>query len=185
MSRLGKLYYTLKKFDAVLGKIESGFSMICMTGVVVTVLVGVALRFIFKAPNPYGEELSRYLLVAAVFVGISIAQRERAHLGIDTLVNTLPKKLNSAVRCFTDVLSAFIYGFLAYESYNFVIITKQFGQKSPSMTFLPMYIIYAFMFCGFTLSAVTTLLMIIGEYIYKAPFIALKSEDSVPEKREG
>ena len=105
MKKNQRLLHFIKKTDAVLAKIEDAFSMLCMTGMVIAVLVGVALRFIFRMPNPYGEEISRYLLIAAVFIGISLAQRERAHLGIDNLVMVLPQKWAKRLRCFTDFLS--------------------------------------------------------------------------------
>lgn len=177
MKKSSQLYRTIQKVDAVLAKIEDAFSMICMAGMVLAVLVGVALRFIFRMPNPYGEEISRYLLIAAVFVGISLAQRERAHLGIDNLVMALPKKWAARLRCFTDLLSAFIYMFLAYESYLFTALTASFGQKSPSMAFVPMALIYSFMLVGFSLSALTTIMMVISEYVFHVPLAAADSED--------
>ena len=179
-----KILKLLRRIDSTLAKVENVFSMLCLTGMVVTVLVGVALRFVFKTPNPYGEEISRYLLIAAVFVGISLAQRERAHLGIDTLVGALPVRAGAFVRLFTDVLSMGIYVFLAYESWNFTRITHAYGQKSPSMTFLPMSVIYSFMFVGFTLSAITTGMMIFSEYLCREQ-LADSGAEAAEETRGG
>ena len=184
MKKNQRLLHFIKKTDAVLAKIEDAFSMLCMTGMVIAVLVGVALRFIFRMPNPYGEEISRYLLIAAVFIGISLAQRERAHLGIDNLVMVLPQKWAKRLRSFTDFLSAFIYVFLAYESYMFTALTDSFGQKSPSMTFVPMALIYSFMLIGFSLSALTTVMMIISEYVFNVPLMSAESEEIAEHEGE-
>ena len=184
MKKKVQLFRVIKKVDTILAKIEDAFSIICMTGMVIAVLVGVALRFVFRMPNPYGEEISRYLLIAAVFIGISLAQRERAHLGIDNLVMALPKKWAARLRCFTDLLSAFIYIFLAYESFLFTELTASFGQKSPSMAFLPMAFIYSFMMIGFSLSALTTIMMVISEYVFNIPLMKVASEE-ITENKEG
>lgn len=43
-----RIYSFLAKLDRCLEKAESIFSMICMAGVVIAVLAGVAMRFIFR-----------------------------------------------------------------------------------------------------------------------------------------
>lgn len=168
-----KGYLFLAKIDRWLEKAESIFSMICMAGVVIAVLVGVAMRFIFRIPNLYGEEISRYLLIASVFIGVSLAQRERAHLGIDTLAEALPYKISKGLRFFCDILSLLIYAFLTYNGFKFMRMTMQYGQKSPSMTFLPMWVVYSLMFIGFALSTLTTFLLILNDYFCKEKFIQI------------
>lgn len=172
-----RIYSFLTKLDRCLEKAESIFSMICMAGVVIAVLAGVAMRFIFRIPNLYGEEISRYLLIASVFVGISLAQRERAHLGIDTLAGALPARAARRLKIFCDVLSLVLYAFLAYKAFGFMRMTMKYGQKSQCMTFLPMWIVYSLMFIGFALTTVTTFLLIMNDYFCEEKFIRIGDED--------
>lgn len=178
-----KTHMFLTKLDHCLEIAESIFSMICMAGVVIAVLAGVAMRFIFKIPNLYGEEISRYLLIASIFVGISLAQRERAHLGIDTLAEALPAGPAKGLRFFCDILSLIIYAFLAYKAFAFMQLAMKYEQKSPSMTFLPMWIVYSFMFIGFVLATITTFLLIMNDYFCEEKFIQLGDKDN--EKGKG
>ena len=168
----------LKKIDFVMEKAECFVTSLCMAGMVITVLVGIVLRFILKIPNAYGEEISRYLMIAAVFIGISMAARERAHLGIDSLVNALPPKAGKALRVFTDVISCFLYGFLAMESFRFCSLAMQYNQKSPSMNFLPMYLVYGLLLVGFILSTITAVLVILNDHICHQPFLNISNEEN-------
>lgn len=48
----------------------------------VSVLLAIVLRYVLKVPNIAGEEISRYLLVTIVFIGISMCVRTRSHMGV-------------------------------------------------------------------------------------------------------
>jgi TRAP-type transport system small permease protein len=57
---------------------------------VVLVFGNVVLRYVFNSGIAFSEELSRWLMVWLTFLGAVVALRERAHLGVDTLVLLLP-----------------------------------------------------------------------------------------------
>ena len=185
MKNSKKLAAVLGKMDSILLKIEDAITMVCMSGMVIVVLVGIVFRFLLKIPNPYGEEISRYLMIATVFIGISIAAHDRAHLGIDTLVSALPAKLGKAIRIFTDMLSIALYLFLAVQSWSFCGMAKQFGQMSPSMNFLPMYLVYTLLLIGFILSAITQTLLFINDHICTHPFIVNTAYEAQSDSEHG
>jgi TRAP-type C4-dicarboxylate transport system permease small subunit len=62
---------------------------LCLVLMVVLVLGNVVLRYAFNSGLTLSEELSRWLFVYLVFLGAVVALRERAHLGVDSLVNAL------------------------------------------------------------------------------------------------
>jgi TRAP-type C4-dicarboxylate transport system permease small subunit len=157
--------------DKKLSKVERWLSSAMLLGVVITVLVGIVLRFVLELPNKYGEEISRYLLIGCISLGISIGVREKAHLGIDSLVNALPANAEKVVHFIADVVSLFAYIMLAALSLKFVLIIKGFGQASPAMTFLPMYAVYSMLFVGFALSSVRSLLALWNSYFCSSPFL--------------
>ena len=66
----------------------------------------------------------------------------------------------------------------------FTALTASFGQKSPSMTFVPMALIYSFMLIGFSLSALTTVMMIISEYVFNVPLMSAESEEIAEHEGE-
>jgi TRAP-type C4-dicarboxylate transport system permease small subunit len=151
-------------FDAYLLRGEKLVSSLLLVGVVLTVLVGIVLRFVLRVPNMYGEEISRYLLIGCIFIGISIGVREKSHLGIENLVNALPAKASRIVHFIADVLSAFTHVLLLILAYRFTAIIKSFGQTSPAMSFLPMYAVYFLLLMGFALSSLRSFMMIWNDY---------------------
>jgi len=61
-----------------------------LVAMVVLVFGNVVLRYVFNSGIAMSEELSRWLFVWMVFLGAIVGMREHAHLGMDTLIKTLP-----------------------------------------------------------------------------------------------
>jgi TRAP-type C4-dicarboxylate transport system permease small subunit len=72
-------------------KVIEAFLALCLLSMVVMVFGNVVLRYVFNSGITISEEMSRYAFVWLVFVGAVVAMRERAHIGIDTLVTRLPR----------------------------------------------------------------------------------------------
>ncbi|SFP43088.1 TRAP-type C4-dicarboxylate transport system, small permease component [Geopseudomonas sagittaria] len=80
MKKIADLYFRLLKLLIVL----------CMLGMVVLVFGNVVLRYAFNSGISVSEELSRWFFVWMVFLGALVALKERAHIGLDSLVKRLP-----------------------------------------------------------------------------------------------
>ena len=63
--------------------------IVCMVLMVVLVFGNVVLRYGFNSGIAVSEEVSRLLFVWLTFLGAVLAMREKAHLGVDTLVRKL------------------------------------------------------------------------------------------------
>lgn len=72
------------------------FVVICLAGMVVLVFGNVVLRYAFNSGITEAEEFSRWLFVWMIFAGAIVVLRENGHLGIDILVNALPRPLRRA-----------------------------------------------------------------------------------------
>jgi len=181
MQELSRTERAIKTFDKYLTIFEKNVSAVLLLGVVISVLIGIVMRFLLRAPNMYGEEISRYLLIACVFIGVSIGVREKAHLGIDSIVNALPKKASNVVHFISDTITALVYMMLAVMSCRFALTVKSFGQKSPSMQFLPMYLVYSLLLLGFMLSSIRAVMMIWNDYF--AVNKVLSETDQIPSEQ--
>lgn len=62
----------------------------CLFVMVVLVFGNVVLRYAFNSGITVSEELGRWLFVWLTFIGAIVAMRDRAHLGMDSLVSRLP-----------------------------------------------------------------------------------------------
>jgi TRAP-type transport system small permease protein len=65
----------------------------CLAVMVVMVFGNVVMRYGFNSGITVSEELSRWLFLWVVFMGATVAVRERTHMGVDMLVALLAPRL--------------------------------------------------------------------------------------------
>lgn len=81
----------MKSFEKFLTHAMNGVIVITMALMVVMVFGNVVLRYLFNSGITVSEELARFCFLWLIFVGSIVAMKERAHLGVDTLVARLPR----------------------------------------------------------------------------------------------
>jgi TRAP-type C4-dicarboxylate transport system permease small subunit len=105
----------------------------------VSVFLQVLIRFVFRYPLPWTEEIARIAFVYCVFVGATIAVRENSHLSVDFLLVILPKGVARAA----VFLGMFLVGvFLVFVTWQGIVLVMATGvQMSPVMQ-LPFKYLY-------------------------------------------
>ena len=94
MARLLDLYCRLLKAAAAL----------CLAVMVVLVFANVVLRYAFNSGIVVSEELSRIFFVWLTFIGAIVAMRDGTHLGMDNVVERLPRRGKLACLAASQVL---------------------------------------------------------------------------------
>ena len=96
-----------------------------------SVFLQVLIRFVFKYPLPWTEEIARIAFVYCIFVGATIAVRENSHLQVDFLLVILPKKVARVL----VLLGMLLVGmFLVFVTWQGVVLVLATGvQMSPVM----------------------------------------------------
>jgi len=114
--------------------------------------INVVLRYVFKAGLPWSEELIRYLIIWATFIGIGLNARKNAHVSIDFFAAFLSKKNQRYMTLFADLVSIVFCVMMIF--YSFETVSKQMAtaQKSPALQ-LPFYLVYFCLPLGFGLGA--------------------------------
>jgi TRAP-type C4-dicarboxylate transport system permease small subunit len=104
--------------DKVADKVEKATRVTCVTlggGMAAVLICGVIARYVMQNPMVWTEEIARVLMIWMAFLGISIATRQRSHLGVTLLVVRLPMPLQRLVKMFTDGLTMwFLYILTVY-----------------------------------------------------------------------
>jgi TRAP-type transport system small permease protein len=72
-------------------RLAEGLLVLMLCAMVVMVFGNVVLRYGFNSGLDFSEELSRFFFIWITFLGAIIALREKAHLGLDTLIRVLPR----------------------------------------------------------------------------------------------
>lgn len=106
------------------------FIAICLGVMVVLVFGNVVLRYAFNTGITVSEELSRWLFVWLTFVGAIVAMRDRAHLGMDSVVSRLPLWGKKACFIVSQVLMLYVVYLFAVGSWQQTIINLD--NKAPA-----------------------------------------------------
>lgn len=131
----------LKHCDTVVYQVERVVLVTALIVMALVVFVQVVLRF-FDNGFPWAEELARYLMIWAGFLGASIATRQRRHLKIDLLPRLLPddSAAKRLVMRAASLVSAGFCLFLVKVGYDFVANSAKFGRTSTSLG-IPIWLI--------------------------------------------
>jgi len=110
-----------------------------LVAMTVVTFAQVFFRFVIMHALPWSEELSRYSLVWASFLGASIALKRGLHIGVETFLTKLPKERRRLVYLLTLVI-IFIF-LLVVLVKGFQMASINMRQSSPAMR-IPMGIPY-------------------------------------------
>lgn len=128
-------------FFRFLDKFEDTSVTILYGLMVVVIFLQVFFRFVVKSSLPWSEEVARYIMAYAIFIGAAIAAKEGAHIGILAVVNKFPKSAEKYTKTFAMLVS-FIFSvvliYLAFLIVQFLVVT---GQKSPALR-IPIWMAY-------------------------------------------
>jgi C4-dicarboxylate transporter DctQ subunit len=148
------------KFSDLLGKLlkpldwlEDSIAVLTMASVSVIIFGQVVSRYGFNFTPSWSEELSRFLIVWSIFIGVSIGVRKNQHIGVDALIRFLPHRLKVASEVLLNLIGVVVVCVLVYISIGYIKDTIEYEQLSPAMR-IPMYIPYLAMPVGLTLSGI-------------------------------
>lgn len=132
----------LKKLDEKWAFLERSAIVIALSLMGIVVFIQVVLRYIFDTGIPWAEELARYLMVWAGFLGGSLATRERRHIVVDIIPKIMREGSTPQILLikFTYLITAGFCFFLFYIGYNFLSSQITIGRVSQSMH-IPIWIV--------------------------------------------
>ncbi|MBV4552379.1 TRAP transporter small permease [Pseudomonas sp. SWRI102] len=112
MTKVVDLYFKLLKLLIVL----------CMVAMIVLVFGNVVLRYAFNSGISVSEELSRWFFVWMIFLGALVALKDRAHLGMNSLVKRLPPAGQRACLIISHLLMLYICWLIVSGSWQQAVI---------------------------------------------------------------
>jgi TRAP-type C4-dicarboxylate transport system permease small subunit len=155
---------------ALMRHLESAIGLM-LAVMVVLVFGNVVLRYGFNSGITVSEEVSRYLFIWLTFLGAVVALHEHAHLGVDSLLNVLPRKGKLVCVVASDVLMLGAVAILFHGSWTQTVINMQ--TRSP-VSQVPLALIYV---AGLVASVMMGLLIL--RHLYKVLFVGATDSDLV------
>ncbi len=80
----------LTSINARLSRWAMYIACTCLAGLLMVVVYGVVLRYIFNDAPPYVEQVALLLIISVAMFGASAGVRDAGHIGMDSLVTVLP-----------------------------------------------------------------------------------------------
>lgn len=138
---------------------------------VMSIFIGlqVFMRYVMQNSLAWSEELSRYMYIYMLYLGISYGVRTNRHLRISIIQNLLKQKGQKVLSLFSDILFLAFAVIVVINSTDVARSIANFGQITAS-TGMPMYIVYMGVPIGFSLVILRLLQNIIHKVMhFKAP----------------
>lgn len=113
-----------------------GAIILIMAALVLDVAWQVATRYLLGNPSSWTDEFATMLMIWVAALGASLGFLRHSHLGIDYVVNKLPRRFHPAARGFVLVLISLFAGLvLVYGGSELVSMTLKTKQLSPALGF--------------------------------------------------
>src|SRR5258708_19247305 len=80
----------MKSINALIFRGIEILLVFCISLMAIMVFGNVVLRYVFNSGITISEEASRMLFISLTFLGAIVAMRDKAHIGVDSMVKHLP-----------------------------------------------------------------------------------------------
>ena len=140
-------------------------------GVALAVLLTVILaqtvfRYAIFYSLPWSEELSRYLFVVMILLGINIGVTRDIFVRIDLIDGFLSGKWRAAAAVFRDLTALAVSCLFIFSSLPLMRIGR--FQRSPAMQ-IDMNVMYGVLLVGFSLTTLAILLKLLANFAGERP----------------
>lgn len=149
---MGRIYEKLNKVEEYIAS-----SLLIITSLLV--FVQVILRYFAGYSISWSEEIALMMIVWFIFLGSSIAVREKAHVNMDAIPNILPPKAKLIMEVVSVVISIIFCAVIAVAGVNMAIGAHDIGSTSTSLK-IPLYVPYASVPVGLFLMTVRYLVQL-------------------------
>lgn len=109
----------------VITHIEEIISASAIAIMVSSIFINVVLRYFFRNPTSWADELAVIGMAYVTFVGGAAAYKRNMHFGIDILVDRLPVKGKRLLRSLMTLSFVVLFAFMTYLGYDLTIHAKK------------------------------------------------------------
>ena len=102
----------LKFLDKHFEEVIAGFGLLVMSTMV---FAQVVMRYAFKAPMSWSDEIAVYCMLWSVYLSASWAVRERAHIRVLNLIMIFPKPLSLWLVYVSDAIWFLVSAFICWQ----------------------------------------------------------------------
>jgi TRAP-type C4-dicarboxylate transport system permease small subunit len=128
---------TLQRTSALISRIAERAVRHTLVAVVaamtVIIIAQVFLRYLFLFSLSWSEEVARYLMIWASFLGASLAVKYGFHIGVEFVVNQIPEKRRKIITMAAKLSMLFFLVFFTVGGFQVAWAVRD--QDSPALLF--------------------------------------------------
>ena len=121
----------LTSVNARLSRWALYLACICLAALLVVVVYGVVMRYAFNDAPPYVEQVALLLVISVAMFGASVGVRDSGHIGLDSLVRSLPPKAQFWCKVVVEILSGIFAPALVLGGVEMAVSTR--GSTIPTL----------------------------------------------------
>jgi TRAP-type C4-dicarboxylate transport system permease small subunit len=144
----GEFHVTDEPVDISVYAWEDWVSFGLFWALAATVFYQFFTRYALNDSASWTEEIARYLLICAVFVGASVSVRKNTHIHVDIFYRFMPRPMARSLSTFVDAVRAMFFGYAAWLTW---LLMGKIGRQQMAIIDWPIGIIYSFVLFGFVL----------------------------------
>lgn len=154
----------MEKITAAFKKLQKANSVLigaALLAMIAVVFLQTFCRFVIFRSLTWSEELSRYLFVAIIALGINLATTKHMFVRIEIIDGYLKGKALLVLKVIRRAVAMYVSLVFVYSGYRLIQIGGY--QVSPAMA-IPMSFLYGIIFLGFVMNALAVVVDIYEEF---------------------
>ena len=146
MGEDGQFHAVDEEVDLSGTPIEAWVALLFFWALALSVFYQFFTRYVLNDSASWTEEIARYLLIATVFTGATIAVAKNNHIQVDFFYRFMPQWLSRGMSLLVDVLRI---GFFGAATFLTGQMMQKLGSYKMTIVDLPMNIVYGVVMAGF------------------------------------
>lgn len=120
------MYNGLCRFNKGIAKIEEKIVIVIMAVITIVMVAQVSMRYVFKDPLSWSQELSLFLLIYLCFFSADLVYYKGAHISVDYFVGLMNEKVRNMVLAIINLIIIIALCVVFY--YTIILVDKQAGH---------------------------------------------------------
>jgi TRAP-type C4-dicarboxylate transport system permease small subunit len=144
----------------ILQSIVNDIIGVILVGIMCVIFAQTFFRYVVFQSLPWSEELSRYLFVTLIALGINIGISQNMMVKIDLIDGVLPPAVKKWFNVGRQVIALVVAICFFYSCFDMIKIGR--FQKSPALQ-LQMSVMYTIQMIGFGLAIISVVIQLVSE----------------------